>query len=124
MVLELLLVNDREYVTTSIAALAESMGLIPLCFALPSEALRHVEENGPCHAYLVDMNIPREPDGPEMLYVRVKQLGHPVENFLYMTAHMSDHDRGVLERTGREVFIKGGDIEGLLLRFLQMSEHE
>lgn len=127
----LLIIDDDINHLKSITELAQCIGLTPIGFYKPSQALTYLKSiTEPPAGCLVDMKpynyIPKDfcledyPESPvpEQIFMFLKEKGW-VKNFYFMTGDVSDYDRGVLDRTGAEYFEKGQSLVPLLEKILK-----
>jgi len=126
---EIIIVDDSPTYLVNAREIAEDLGLKPITFDKPSEALAYLKtrENAPWGC-IVDMKpygvIPKDfsldeyPESPipEQIFNYVKERKW-TENFYFITGGLSDYDQGVIDRTGAKYFLKEGE---LLSRLEQM----
>lgn len=104
--MRVVLVEDDKDYRESLEELCEQEGLEPVAFAKASEAIKYLQgsQRRPA-AYMVDMKILGELDGPERLFHFVREH-NPSARFYFMTANLSDHDEEVIARTGAQYLLK------------------
>jgi hypothetical protein len=118
---DVLIFDDNKYCTLVLSHIVNGMGLTPVVFNKPSEALEHLtqREEAPL-AYFVDMNpygssvsylFESNPEQypelplPEKMYDYLISKGW-TNNFYFMSRHRSIHDDEVLKRTGAQFLLK------------------
>ncbi len=107
---DIVIVDDDTRVLGSLKTYASMRGLSPYGFASPRDAEEYLGQRGdPPLGYFVDMRIPDDLEGSERLFFHLKGRGDPLDHFYFMTGHVSEHDLGVLARTGARVLEKNGN---------------
>ena len=106
----ILIVDDSEDYRAILREQSLRRGLVTMDFDLPSSALEHLLKIDVLpYGYLVDMRIQSFPPDnpiPKRIYEYVQSRRGPTENFYFMTAHISHHDREVIQETGAKIVLK------------------
>lgn len=121
MALNLVVIDDNNDTRRSIEKILTRKGYGTKLFEDTRQCLTYLSNlsmNQYPHGYLVDMRIPGDLDGPEVLYNFLKERGK-IEGFYFMTGNLSEHDKQVIARTGALYIIKEDDIVETFLQQLE-----
>lgn len=103
---DLVVVDDDISILKPIARFCEKKNVNCKTFSSTKPLMGYLERIGGIpKSYWVDMRIVGDLEGPERLYRFLESSGK-LTNFTFMTGHLSDHDKGVIQRTGGRYVLK------------------